>query len=215
MSILSDLLSLPGEFTSYPKSNKPTHYREAGKLYIPGSFQNPSSEVDPATKTRPSQRNIGKKQNARDDAAGGADISDPWNAHYFKLEINGKEVAHFYECSGFKTSCDPAKIEEGGYNTHVHLRPAPSKWTNIVLKYGTSSDMEMVKWRNEILSGNYDKRTAYSGCVTLCDGRGEPLRKYNFINAWPVSWEGPALNAGSSELAIETIELAHDGIWIE
>ena len=46
------------------------------------------------------------------------------------------------------------------------------------------------------------------------DNDFEVIRVYEFVNAWPVSWEGPSLNSNGSEIAIETLELAHDGLYL-
>jgi phage tail-like protein len=52
------------------------------------------------------------------------------------------------------------------------------------------------------------------GSIALQNNKGEVVRRWSFKNAWPVSWEGPQLNSGSSELAIETLEIAHDGLTV-
>jgi phage tail-like protein len=65
------------------------------------------------------------------------------------------------------------------------------------------------------LQDNFTERLNYSGSISLMNNAGDVLRRFNFTNAWPVSWEGPALNAGASALAIETLEIAHDGLSLE
>ena len=59
-----------------------------------------------------------------------------------------------------------------------------------------------------------ETRLKFSGSVALMNNHGDVLRRWHFTNAWPVSWEGPSLAAGGSELAIETLEIAHDGLTV-
>ncbi|MEO0604588.1 MAG: phage tail protein, partial [Myxococcota bacterium] len=53
-----------------------------------------------------------------------------------------------------------------------------------------------------------------SGSVSIRDNRGEEVRRYSFTGAWPVSWEGPSLSSGSSDLAVETLELAIETLQV-
>lgn len=140
-------------------------------------------------------------------------IEDPYGSYYFALELNGNEVAHFTECSGLKSVCTVFEIEEGGMNGMTHKRPGQSRWENITLRYSTSISSTLLEWRDEFLQDNFSKR--YSGCIILYNNAGEAIRRYEFTNAWPVSWEGPSLNANSSELAVETLEIAHGGLAIK
>lgn len=157
---------------------------------------------------------------------GGVLDIDPWGGYYFALQIlKGKgtytfggdssqlhEVAHFMEMSGMKSTAAVFEIEEGGVNGFTHKRAGQSKWDNLSLRYATSASTFMLEWRDAFLKDSFSERTKYSGAIQLRRNDGEVLREYAFENAWPVSWEGPALNGGGSDLAIETLELAHDGL---
>jgi phage tail-like protein len=145
----------------------------------------------------------------------GAQDPDPWGNFYFALEVNGTEVAHFTECSGMKTSAEVFTIQEGGLNGRLHSRPGPSKWENIVLKRATNVSSELLRWRDEYVQDKYTTRANTSGAIVIRANSGEELRRYNFVSAFPVAWEGPSLNAGGSELAIETLEIAHEGIYVD
>lgn len=147
-------------------------------------------------------------------------IQDPYGNFYFALEIVGPngpmEIAHFQECSGLKNAAAVFEIEEGGLNGRTHKRPGQSKWEHIVLKYGTSGSMALLEWRDQYLQDQFTGglRTKCSGSISLKNNDGEVVRCWHFTNAWPVSWEGPSLSGGGSELAVETIELAHDGLKV-
>jgi phage tail-like protein len=142
------------------------------------------------------------------------DPMHPWGNYYFSLEINSQEIGPVVEVTGLKSSSQAFEIEEGGMNSRVHKRPGQSKWENIVVRYATTSSKYLVEWRNMFLSDRFDERLRRSGSVALIDNDGETRRRYHFVNAWPVAWEGPSLSSAGSELAIETLELAHDGLKI-
>lgn len=139
-------------------------------------------------------------------------VADPEGAYIFALEIDGVEVAHFRECSGLKSTTEVFELVEGGQNHRVHKLPGQSRWDNIVLRYGVSGDTTLLQWRDEVLQDSFALRR--NGSIVMKTLAMEEVRRYNFIQAWPVSWEGPSFNSGSSEVAIEALELAHHGIQV-
>lgn len=150
-------------------------------------------------------------------------FSDPWGNFNFSLYLGeSKEpVAHFMEASGLKTSAEVFEIKEGGLNGRTHKRVGQSKWENITLRYASSASNELVDWRNKYLLDKHftdglrtDPKTS-TGAIVLHDAAGKPIRRYEFEGAWPVSWEGPSLSSGGSDLALETLEIAHNGLTIK
>ncbi|MCB9674281.1 MAG: phage tail protein [Alphaproteobacteria bacterium] len=144
---------------------------------------------------------------------------DPYGAHYFGLMLKGQqnggdlvEVAHFHECSGLKSAAQVFEIEEGGLNGRTHKRPGQSRWENIVLRTSTHTSMELLEWRDQFLQDNWRDRR--DGAIIMYNEAGDEIRRFNFRNGWPVSWEGPNLKSGASELAVETLEVAHEGLDI-
>jgi phage tail-like protein len=131
------------------------------------------------------------------------------------LEIDKKEVAHFLECSGLKSSTTIFELEEGGMNHRVHKLPGQSRWENITLRYGVTGDATMLQWRGDILQDKFKADSRKNGAIVMKNNNMQVVRRYNFKAAWPVSWEGPSFNAQSNELAIESVELAHDGIEVQ
>jgi phage tail-like protein len=51
-----------------------------------------------------------------------------------------------------------------------------------------------------------------NGSIVLMDDAGEEQARWNFVAGWPTKWTGPSFNATSNEVAIETLEIAHEGI---
>lgn len=139
---------------------------------------------------------------------------DPWGNYYFSLELDETEVAHFREVSGIKTSATMYEIEEGGFNGHVHKRVAQSRWENIVLKQASSVSTALVEWRDKFIQDKWDSRPNTTGAIVMRDNSGSELRRFTFVGAWPVSWEGPQFASGASDIAVETLEIAHEGLYI-
>jgi len=145
--------------------------------------------------------------------------TDPVGNYYFALEITENDntwtVAHFRECSGLKSSTEVFEIFEGGLNGRTHRRPAQSKWENIVLKVAMSDSTFLTEWRDKFLQDNFEQRTKYSGSIAVMNNAGQVVRRFSFVNAWPLSWEGPSLNSGGSDLSVETLEIVHEGLTID
>ena len=142
------------------------------------------------------------------------DWNDAEGNYVFALEIDGVEIAHFMECSGMKSTTEVFEIQEGGVNDRVHKLPGQSRWENIQLRYGVTSDTSLLGWRNEILQDQFSSDNFRNGSIIMKNNAMETVRKYNFKSAWPVAWEGPSLSASGSELAVEMLEIAHHGIEI-
>lgn len=145
---------------------------------------------------------------------GQQDMLDPEGNYVFALEIDGVEIAHFTECSGLKTSTEVFEIAEGGMNDRVHKLPGQSKWENITLRYGVTSDTSLLGWRGEILDDKFGISDRRNGSIVVKNNQMQVVRRYNFKDAWAVAWEGPSLSASGSELAVEMIEIAHHGIEV-
>jgi len=140
---------------------------------------------------------------------------DPFGNYYFSLEIENTEVAHFMEFSGLKTSAEVFEIQEGGLNGAVHKMPGQSKYENLTLKYATSASQALAEWRDTYLRDDYSSRTNSSGAIVMRDNSGKEIRRYSFLEIWPVAWEGPSLASSGSAIAVESLEVAYDGLYID
>jgi phage tail-like protein len=144
-----------------------------------------------------------------------ANPGDPFNNCYFSLEIEGTEVAHFRECTGFKSVAEVYLIQEGGYNGAVHKRPGRSKWAPVTLKCATSASTELMAWRDEFITDQFTSRPTKSGAIVIRGEDGGEVRRYSFTGCWPISWEGPKLNGNKkSEMAIESVEISFDTLTV-
>lgn len=137
---------------------------------------------------------------------------DPSGNHYFALEIDGVEVAHFQECSGIKTETKLFELEEGGLNNRVHKLPGEAKFSNVTLRQSTNCSVGLWSWREQCRRGNHRKRV--SGAVSMYSPDGSVVQRFDFTEVWPVRWSGPEMDGGASELAVEELEFGHDGLRV-
>ena len=134
---------------------------------------------------------------------------DPYRNFNFLVEIDGITQAGFAECSGFGASNDPIEYREGGENTTVRKLPGVTKYANIVLKWGLTDSDELYKWFRDITQGKVQRK---NGSIILLDLDGTEKVRWNFVKGWPTKWDGPDFNAKGTDIAIETLEIAHEGI---
>jgi phage tail-like protein len=138
------------------------------------------------------------------------DRKDPYRGYNFKLEIDGINKAGFRECSGLDANQDPTEYREGNEKVFTPRKlPGLVKYSNIVLKAGFTDDHSLWDWRKKSIDGKTERK---NGSVVLMDESGEEKLRWNFVNGWPSKWTGPGLNATSNDVAIETLEIAHEGV---
>jgi phage tail-like protein len=135
--------------------------------------------------------------------------SDPYRSYRFRVEIDGVERAGFRECSGLDFSQDPVDYRENPDALNVRRLPGLIKYANIVLKWGLSGDQELWEWRQEMMDGKISRK---NGSIILLNDAGEEKMRWNFTAGWPAKWTGPSFNATGNEVAIETLELVHEGL---
>ena len=136
-------------------------------------------------------------------------VKDPHGGFRFTVEIDGIVRAAFKECTGFGSDVEVKEYREGGDNTTVRKLPGMTKHSNIVLKWGLADDRDLYDWHRDAVNGKVQRR---NGSIVLLDRQGQERMRWNFVNAWPSKWDGPDFNAEGNDIAIETLELAHEGV---
>lgn len=136
--------------------------------------------------------------------------NDPYLNFRFLVEIQGLIVGGFSEVSGLQAETEVEEIREGGVNDHVHKLPKITKYTNITLKRGITDSDVLWKWHQKVVRGLFLRK---SGFIILLDSEGNEKWRWHFIDAYPVKWTGPDLKADSSTVAVESVEITHNGIW--
>jgi phage tail-like protein len=140
-----------------------------------------------------------------------AAANHPYGKFNFLLEIEGvTTTAGFTEVSGIRSETEVIEYREGGdVRGSVRKLPGLHKFANVVLKRGFSANTELWQWRQLVVNGSVDRR---AGSIILLDAARNEVLRWNFYEGWPCKWEGPALNAKSGEVAIETLEIAVESI---
>jgi phage tail-like protein len=103
-------------------------------------------------------------------------------------------------------------VREGGVNDTTWQLVGATKWSNLILKQGYTGDSALLKWREAWLSRTENKERIESGTIVQLDGNLREKAKWTFYRGWPSKWELSELDASKSELAIETLEIAHEGL---
>lgn len=114
----------------------------------------------------------------------------------------------FSECSGIEGTLQVEEYSEGGENRFVHKFPTRMTYSNITLKRGITFSQELWKWHFDYANG---KGKRLDGLITLLDESENAVRIWAFQKGLPLKWTGPTLNAAQSQVAIETLEIAHQG----
>ena len=135
---------------------------------------------------------------------------DPYIAYNFVVEVEGLQIGGFTEVTGLSSEIELEQYQEGGANDYIHKFPKKTTYPNLVLSRGLTNDDELWQWYQEASQGRIKTK---NGTITLRDSQGKEVMWWNFKRAYPVKWEGPKFDASSNEIAIERIELVHQGIF--
>ena len=117
----------------------------------------------------------------------------------------------FSECTGLQMSLDVEEYEEGGNNGTVLKFPTRVKHNAITLRRGVGASTELWDWFYSFMEGRGTRR---DGVITLRDEAHLPHTVWGFRRGLPTRWEGPTMNAGNSQVAIESIEITHEGLYL-
>jgi phage tail-like protein len=119
-------------------------------------------------------------------------------------------VAGFSECSGIEASLEVMEYKEGGLNDHVHKFATRAMHSNITLKHGVIYLYDdLWNWHYDFVQG---RGTRKDGLIVLEDESRQPAKIWKFKRGIPMKWVGPQLNATQSSAAIESLEIAHEGL---
>ncbi len=154
--------------------------------------------------------------------------SDPVLGFRFVLELGFLQVAGFSECSGLSLETKVFEYKEGGRNQGTLKFPEVGAVGNVTLKRGIvpggNADV-LFKWHRDVMQGDFDegqnpnkrkpspdedidKRCA----IVLQDEAGQEVKRWKLFRAFPVKWSGPELKATANDVALETLELACEGL---
>jgi phage tail-like protein len=138
---------------------------------------------------------------------------DPFRAFNFRVEIDNLTVGSFSECSGLSSDGDAVDYREGtDIPLNVRKLVGLRKYANVVLKRGYTQNRELWDWYTNIVNGIADRR---NGTIILMDEERNDVMRWNIENAWINKIEGPTFKANGNEVAMESVELVHEGLSLE
>jgi phage tail-like protein len=140
-------------------------------------------------------------------------VAYPVSVFHFQVEWGGTRIG-FTEVSGLTIELQTIDYREGSsLEYHVSKMPGIPQYSNITLKRGVfRADNEFFNWLNTVKKNNIERRDL---TISLLNEEHEPVMVWKVKEAFPSKVEGPTLNSTGNEVAIETIELCHEGLSIE
>ncbi len=140
------------------------------------------------------------------------DRHGPYRNTRFLLEIEGIGVAGFSQATIPESSTEATEYREGNDPPTVRKLWSLNTYGELTLQRGTAEDStELFEWRRMVEQGDVDSARR-SIAVILLDEEGEPGARWEFRNAWPRQYDAPELDATGNEVAIESLEIAHEGM---
>src|SRR5688572_13425993 len=144
--------------------------------------------------------------------------TNPYPSHNFLVTVNGisndgqAASGSFTEVSGLELEVTPIEYRNGSEGTTVRKSAGLRKYTNLTLKRGITGDIVFWNW---ILAGVQGTIQRADGSIILLDENRAEVMRYNFVRGWPCKYTGPGLNAANNEIAMETLEICHEGLEID
>jgi phage tail-like protein len=143
-----------------------------------------------------------------------ADIEDPLIGFKYSLKIGSQVAGYFTEVGGLNIEYEPVELKivnEKGVPI-ILQQPGRVKYTDITLKRGITSSMDIWNWRKLIEDGKItDARTA--GTITMHKEDGTPVTQWHFENGWPSKVTGPQVKADSNEYGVEELTIVHERLY--
>ncbi len=137
---------------------------------------------------------------------------DPYRNFRFLVEIDGIVQAGFSEASIPDTTNDITEYREGNEAPTARKLPGLNKYGNVTLKWGVTDSMELYdKWRKLVEDGRVKDARKNIAIIVLSED-GSSGARWEFSNAWPSKYKAPDLTAKGNDVAIETMEITHEGM---
>ncbi len=132
---------------------------------------------------------------------------------HFMVQWGGVRIG-FTEVTGLTIENEVIEYREGSSPEYNKVKmPGLHKYGNITLKRGTfSGDNSFFEWLNTVKLNTIERRDLI---ISLLNENHEPVVTYKVKSAWPVKVTAPDLKSDANEVAIESIELAHEGLVID
>jgi phage tail-like protein len=138
---------------------------------------------------------------------------DPYLNFNFRVEIDGLEVAGFSEVQVPEGRIEAVAYREGtDRSSAARLLPGRVEWEPVVLRRGFAGDPALFEWWNELVQGNLSRKNV---AIVLLDEQRRDVARWLVRRAWPSKLVGPDLRGLGNEVAIDTLELSHEGVELD
>ncbi len=139
-------------------------------------------------------------------------VDYPLPKFHFQVDWGDTKIA-FTEVSGLDVETEVIEYRTGEQPKYSKQKiPGMQKYSNITLKRGVyPSDNGFYEWWNTVKLNNIERRDI---TISLLNENHEPVMVWSVLQAWPVKVQSTDLKADGNEIAIETMELAHEGLTI-
>jgi len=126
----------------------------------------------------------------------------------FSVTIGGTSLGNWSQCDGLKVKFHTDDWAEGGENNYVSKIAGRLEWETIKLTRAITPDTNktIAYLREFILT-----RTPADATITCFTAWGDEAMRWELSACWPISWSGPKLDAKSKDVAMEVLELYHEG----
>jgi phage tail-like protein len=137
----------------------------------------------------------------------------PLPVFHFRVDWGGSRIG-FSEVSGLTQEIQVIEYRDGYFPEYSSIKmPGLRKYNNITLKRGViKADNDFFKWLSTVKLNTIERRTM---TISLLNEKQDPVMVWTVHNAFPVKVEGPQLKAAGNEVAIESIEVAHEGLKVD
>jgi phage tail-like protein len=141
-----------------------------------------------------------------------ADTKDPLVSAWYGVEFQGQVQGAFRECTGLGSNNEVVDYKASGPKGEYIMKKVPGRmtWQPITLKRGITDAMDMWKWRQIVEEGKIDQARK-NGSIVMFNQQGQEVARWDFVAAWPSKITGPTANANANEIAIEEMEIVHEG----
>ena len=136
--------------------------------------------------------------------------TDPFAGYRFRIEVDGVISGGFTDVSGIELSTDVETVKEGGVNFYEHKLPKGSKFSDITLKRGLSDKEAIWDWYYNVVNGKVERKNL--SILLLDESLKETIKRWDYYEAYPIKWTGPALNAGNNGITTEAVVITHHGM---
>lgn len=127
------------------------------------------------------------------------------------VAAGGALLGGFQEVTGLDATLEIEDYKEGGLNDRVRKFPTRTTWSNLVLKSGIGIGDDLWNWHDAYVQGQGKRRDLI---VVLENDLHIPLKMWQISRGLPIRYVGPTLNAKASDVAIQSVEIIHEGIQL-